>query len=324
MTLKKSKPFVSVIILGYNGLNFLKGCIPSIMEQDYPSDKYEIILADNGSQDETVAYIKEKFNSVKLLCFKKNHGFALGNNLATEYAKGDYLVYLNQDTIADRMWLSTLVEGVERFSYDACCSNMLMPRNSEFKYIENKDRIVKKVYYYDLNRYGYVNQRIVERKNFSDIQTQFITGASFIIKRTCIDRLGYLFDKELGSYGEDMDLSFRLMDNGFRIGVVSGSIIYHLSSFDLNITQKNIWKNTILIRNRLIVHWKRDSKSFLKKFPLLMFSQPHKVFRRCRQLDMNKFISAFYSAASLPLVILGGFKFLVYLKQKKRFAPVKI
>jgi len=115
-------------------MSYLENCLNSVMDQDYPRHRYEIIVADNGSTDNSVSFLESKYEKdITLVKFGINNGFAKGNNLAVKYAKGDLLVFLNQDTIVHNQWLSALVKGIHDNNYDVCHSNMLFPRNAEFE-----------------------------------------------------------------------------------------------------------------------------------------------------------------------------------------------
>jgi len=307
---------ISIIILTYNGRHYLEACLNSVAAQDYPASAYELIVADNHSVDGSAEFVASNFPEVKVMSFKENHGFAKGNNLATASVGGELLVYLNQDTVVDRQWLSGLVDGLERYGLDACCSTMILPRNKDFECL-NTGEAPKKFYYYDLNRMGYVSQHC-EDKRGQWRQTRFLTGASFIIARRVLDRVGYLFDEHLGTYNEDLDLSLRLIRNGFKIGAVSNSVFYHLSSFNLKVSRYNVWKNLQIIRNRFIVHWKDlPASRFLGMCPALLCSQSHKVFKRCRQIECSFLMAVMLSASMIPLSIAGFGKFLVFLIKTK-------
>jgi GT2 family glycosyltransferase len=267
--------------------------------------RYEVIIADNGSVDNSVELVRSHYGEeVVLMEFGINHGFAKGNNIAAGEAKGELLVFLNQDTIVDRRWLSTLVGGIVDEGFDACHSNMLLPRNAEFSSVPT-EVVPKKVYYYELNKFGYVSQVVTSRKE-TVIETRFLSGASFIIKSSVLNKMGYLFDESFGSYNEDMDLAFRLRQSGYKIGVVPSSIVYHLSSFSLEVSKYNVWKNGMMIRNRIIAFWKNQSpKEFLRFVPYLLISQSHKVFRRCRRIKYPFGVSLGLACSVFPMSLAG-------------------
>src|SRR3989337_3731980 len=99
---------VSIIIIKWNGLRFLEKSIASLFAQTYRN--FEIIIVDNGSTDGSVKFIKDNYRHVLLLENKSNLGFAVANNQGIRVAKGRYIVFLNNDTEADKDWLRNLVK----------------------------------------------------------------------------------------------------------------------------------------------------------------------------------------------------------------------
>src|SRR5687767_92180 len=103
---------VSIIIINWNGLNFLKDCLTSLSRIDYPN--YEIIIVDNGSVDKSVKYVSEKFPSVKIIENSRNFGFAEANNIGYKASTGEYILFLNNDTLVTKPFLSNLVKVIEK------------------------------------------------------------------------------------------------------------------------------------------------------------------------------------------------------------------
>lgn len=103
-------PFVSIIIVNYNGRRWLGDCLSSLSSLDYPSDRYEVILVDNHSSDGSLALVEEHYPWVRIISSPRNLGFAGGNNLGIRSSRGEMVVLLNNDTVVDKKWLVTLVE----------------------------------------------------------------------------------------------------------------------------------------------------------------------------------------------------------------------
>lgn len=106
-------PFVSVIIVNFNGKHFLSSCLKALQQQTYPPDSFEVIISDNASSDGSAEYVRGEYPWVRLLENAANLGFASGNNVAIRSSQGDYLVLLNNDTLPERSWLENLVRSAE-------------------------------------------------------------------------------------------------------------------------------------------------------------------------------------------------------------------
>src|SRR6266566_352756 len=103
---------VSVVVLNYNGLKHLDTCFRSLLELDYPQDRLELIMADNASKDDSVAFMRKHFPQVRVVETGGNLGFAAGNNFGAEQATGEYVAFLNNDTRVEPNWLKELVNGL--------------------------------------------------------------------------------------------------------------------------------------------------------------------------------------------------------------------
>ena len=116
-------PFVSIIVLNYNGLRFLDDCLGSLARLDYPSDRYEVVLVDNVSQDGSADIAQERFPWVRVVRNSRNLGFAAGNNVAMRGTPADFVVLLNNDTAVDCQWLARLVDAAEKDPRIGICTS---------------------------------------------------------------------------------------------------------------------------------------------------------------------------------------------------------
>ena len=106
----KELPFVSVIIVNYGGAHYLPACLDALQTQTYPRERFEVIVSDNGSSDNSIQLLQNQYPWVKTLENKANLGFTTGNNVAIRAARGDYIVLLNNDTAPHNDWLEQLVK----------------------------------------------------------------------------------------------------------------------------------------------------------------------------------------------------------------------
>lgn len=106
-----SKPLVSVVVLNWNGMPFLENNLSSLISQTYPD--YEIVFVDNGSTDGSIEYVRQNFPMVSIIKNDGNLGFSTGNNIGFKYAKGRYIITLNNDTKVQSNFIEELVRIAE-------------------------------------------------------------------------------------------------------------------------------------------------------------------------------------------------------------------
>src|SRR5574341_1061761 len=116
-------PFVSIIIVNFNGAHHLHECLVSIEETDYRN--YEVVLVDNASHDDSIAIVENNFPWVRIIPLSQNCGFAEGSNLGASYAQGEFIVFLNNDTKVHKRWLSELVNGIVYDNSIATCGSKM-------------------------------------------------------------------------------------------------------------------------------------------------------------------------------------------------------
>lgn len=126
MTCRSAQPFVSVIVLNYNGLVFLDRCFSSLEQLSYPRDAFEVILVDNASSDRSVPFVQQRFPWVHIIRNRVNLGFAGGNNAGIRESRGDYIALLNNDTRVERDWLTELVKVCEEDSGVGACTPKIL------------------------------------------------------------------------------------------------------------------------------------------------------------------------------------------------------
>lgn len=212
-------PLVSVIIVNYNGRAFLDACISSILVQTYP--RIEIIFVDNGSSDNSIDFIKDKFPSVVILACNENYGFAKGNNIGIKASKGDLVATLNNDTKVTSRWIEELVQGINsNEKAGMCASKMLFMKEPE---VINSTGIC-------ISRSGACWDRGMfeqDRGQYDSYIDVFGPCAGAAIYRRCmLEDIG-LFDEDFCAYMEDVDLAFRGRLAGWKCLYVPNAVVYH-------------------------------------------------------------------------------------------------
>lgn len=218
-----SPPFVSIIVLNFNGRQWLKECFESLEKLNYPKDRFEILMGDNASTDDSVEYVQKNFPCVKVIRFDRNYGFCKSNNLCARQRKGDYLVFLNNDTFVQSDWLAHLVEGaLSEPNVISCASKILFPHLGDGNVINAAGGVIFPtgcgMYegWMDLDSVKYNVQKV----------TGFGCGAGVLIDRKFfIDTGG--FDEYYFYSGEEMDLGFRVWLSGSKVLYVPSAVMYH-------------------------------------------------------------------------------------------------
>ena len=214
----KDTPFVSIIVLNHNGKRFLYRCLSSVLQINYPSECYEVILVDNGSSDNSVEFMKRKFPKVKILTLNRNYGFATGNNKGTKLAKGDIFVFLNNDTFVDKNWLKQLIWVMTTEQVDICGSQIVFMRQpTAVQYAGGDLHLIGGAIFVPFHK-GEPSKRYY--------LVGSVCGASFAIRRPVFEDLGG-FDDDFFLYADEGDLCLRALIYGYRIAYSPYSIVCH-------------------------------------------------------------------------------------------------
>lgn len=214
---------VSIIIVNWNGKIHLQKCFPSLYKQDYKN--FEIILVDNGSIDGSVEWTKKEFSKVVVIQNGKNLGFAEGNNIGYTKAKGDYILFLNNDTLVTSNFLSELLKVLESDQKIGGAQSKIFFMDSP-KQLDAVGAFLTNTGF--LFHYGVYERDSPKFSKIIDLYT--LKGAAMIFKKTVLEKIlinGELFDPKFFAYFEETDLCHRVWLAGFRIVFAPKSIIYH-------------------------------------------------------------------------------------------------
>ena len=127
-------PSVAIVILNWNGKHYLQQFLPSVLSTEYPN--YRIVVADNGSADDSVNFLKTNYPQIGIIQLQKNFGFAKGYNEALKEVTADYYLLLNSDVEVTPGWLSPMISLLEQdLDYAACQPKLLSFKNKKlFEY----------------------------------------------------------------------------------------------------------------------------------------------------------------------------------------------
>ena len=223
---------VSIIIPHWNGIETLSECISSLLKTEH--DSYEIIVVDNNSTDGSQTWIKNAYPQIRLIENDKNYGYAGGCNRGALDANGDYLVFLNNDTIQDPDWIKHLEIIMEKEKMIAAVQPKILNYYNKniFDYAGGSGG------YLDIFGFPFARGRIFSRQEkdvgqYNDSRQCFwSSGTAFMIKKELFLKAGK-FDEYFFSHMEEIDLCWRLQAMGFQIWVEPNAVVYHKNALSM-------------------------------------------------------------------------------------------
>jgi GT2 family glycosyltransferase/glycosyltransferase involved in cell wall biosynthesis len=211
-------PFLSVVVVNWNGRQHLADCFSSLEASDYPADRREIICVDNGSTDGSRELLASRFPAVRVVALPQNRGFTGGNAAGVAAAHGDVLAFFNNDMRVDVGALRALVAALD--ADHPCVAAQVRSWNG--RYIDFVRGSV------NFEAHGF-QEHYGERwrpERVAATQTFFPNGGAFAVTRVAYERAGG-FDETFFAYYDDVDLGFGIRMNGGRIRVVPEAVVYH-------------------------------------------------------------------------------------------------
>ncbi len=246
---------VAVIILNWNGANLLRRYLPTVLAGT-SADLADVIVADNGSTDDSRQVLEHEFPTVKTLYFDQNYGFAEGYNRAIAQAEGyRYAVLLNSDVRTPAGWLEPLYHYCEAHpEVGAVMPKLWQDRDDDRQVFEYAGAAGG---FLDKHGYPYCRGRIFD--SIEDDRGQYdgepadifwATGACLMVRTALYEQAGGL-DKDFFAHMEEIDLCWRILLTGSKIRVVPESHVYHLGGGSL--PQGNPRKTYLNFRNSLLL-----------------------------------------------------------------------
>ncbi|HEX4957147.1 MAG TPA: glycosyltransferase family 2 protein [Lacibacter sp.] len=260
------QPSVAIVVLNWNGKKFLEQFLPSVIASTYSNKR--IIVADNASTDDSVAFVQQQFPMVEMLISPQNYGFAKGYNYFLQQVKADYYVLLNSDVEVTPGWMEPVITLMESNPAIAAAQPKLRSWSvkDEFEYAGACGG------WMDALGYPFTRGRlfdVFEKDNgqYNDpIPVFWATGASLFIKASCYHEVNG-FDDFFFAHMEEIDLCWRLQRKGYLIYVCPQSTVYHVGGGTLvKGSERKVYLN---FRNNLIMLTKNlPLPQLLWKIPL--------------------------------------------------------
>ena len=217
-----SKPLISIVILNYNGLQFIKDCIESVLNDGYFPK--EVILVDNASFDSSLSIAYDYQDKIAIIKNAKNYGFPKGCNEGIALARGEIIVLLNIDTIVQPGWLNGLVQPLlDDPSIGITGSKLLFFDGKTIQFAGGE---------FEPNGLSHHRGYGEADEGQYDVpkDVTYITGASMALRAELLEQLNGL-DEGFPLYFEDLDVCMNAFKLGYRSHYVPASVVYHYETF---------------------------------------------------------------------------------------------
>ncbi len=325
----------AVIILNWNGADMMRRFLPEVVRST-PAEEADVIVADNGSTDNSLQVLAEEFPSVKVIVLDKNYGFAEGYNRALASVEHEYAVLLNSDVATSDGWLDALKAEMRDNADVAACQPKILSaeRRNMFEYAGACGG------YLDRHGYPYCRGRIFgtveeDRGQYDTLaDVAWASGAALMVRRKEYLAAGGL-DGAFFAHMEEIDLCWRLRLRGFRVRVVPASKVYHLGGGSLPAgnprkTYLNFRNNLLMLyknlphkgrRKALIVRRLLDTIAWAKSVATLQWGDAGAILRAHR--DFRRMKRAYDGLPSPTANLISGEPDILtsyYLKGKKEYS----
>jgi len=259
---------VSIAILNFNGRDYLKQFLPSVITF---SEGHEIIVIDNASTDDSVKLLRIDFPQIRVIQLNKNLGFSGGYNEGLKKINAEFVVLLNSDIEVTANWVDGVITYMKTDTSIAACQPKILDfkNKNRFEYAGASGGFID-ILGYPFCR-GRVFQSIEEDKGQYDTPQEvfWATGACLFVRRDEYFKVGGL-DEDFFAHMEEIDLCWRFWNHGYKVAVCPESTVYHVGGGTL--AHGHPRKTYLNFRNGLSLLLKNESiKNLLWKIPLRIF-----------------------------------------------------
>jgi len=247
------QPKAAIVILNWNGQKHLEKFLPSVLATAY--ENMEVVVADNGSSDNSVSFLQQHYPQVRLIRFEKNMGFARGYNEALKMVNAVYYVLLNSDVEVQPGWLAPIIALLEEDKMNAACQPKLLSYNNrkQFEYAGGAGGW--------LDSFGYPFARgrifdVCEEDNGQYDKSErvfWVSGAAMVIRSEVFHEMKG-FDEFFFAHQEEIDLCWRMQLAGYKLYACPESVVYHVGGGTL--PRGNTLKTYLNFRNNQVMLFK--------------------------------------------------------------------
>ncbi len=313
---------LSVIIVNYNVKHFLEQCLYSVLKASKNID-VEIFVVDNDSVDGSSQLVREKFPQVTLIENSINLGFSKANNQAVKSAKGTYILLLNPDTVVEEDTFEKIIGFMDSHPDAGGLGVKMIDGKGNFLPESKRGLPTPWVAFYKMfglsklfpgsKKFGKYHLTYLNENEISEIEV--ISGAFFLIRRSVLELTGPL-DESFFMYGEDIDLSYRIMQAGYKNYYYPGTTIIHYKGESTKKGSLNYVK--VFYTAMIIFVNKHFSRERAKLFSLIMQLA---IWFHATLAVMKRIINTLFLPLLDALVIFAGFLMITPLWENIKYEP---
>ena len=241
---------LSIVIVSYNVRTFLEQCLQSV-RQALEGIEGEVFVVDNHSDDDSVETVRTKYPWVRLIVNDENIGFSRANNIAIREARGEYVLLLNPDTIVEEHTLRQVLDFMDHHP-KAGGAGVMMHQGDGSRAPESR-RAIPTPWVSCLKMLGFTKRYYMSHLSWEEPgRIEVISGAFCFLRRKAIDEVGWL-DEDFFMYGEDIDLSYRLLKGGWE----NWYLPYPITHFKGQSTQKSDFRYVHIFYQAMLIFFRK-------------------------------------------------------------------
>lgn len=256
---------LSVIIVSYNVKHYLEQCLRSVFKAAGDKIPMEVFVVDNASQDNSATYIEHifpqtEYPNLHIIKNARNIGFGKANNQAIKKAGGEYILFLNPDTILTEQTLTDIIKHADENPEAGGIGTMMLYSNGKFAKESRRGLPTPWTAFCKMSGlrslfpkskiFGNYYMEYLNKNKPAEIE--IISGAFFLARRSALDKAG-LFDEAFFMYGEDIDLSYRLLQQGYKNHYIPSPIIHYKGES----THKSTFRYVHIFYTAMLIFFKK-------------------------------------------------------------------
>ena len=241
---------LSIVIVSYNVRTFVAQCLDSVQKASEGME-VEVFVVDNASADDTVSHIGRHYPWVKLIANEDNLGFSRANNIAIRQAQGEYILLLNPDTIVAEPMLGECISFMDAHALAGGLGVRM--HNADGSLAPESRRAIPSPWVSCLKMLGFTKRYYMSHLSWDEPgRIEVVSGAFLMLRKKALDQVG-LLDEDFFMYGEDIDLSYRLLKGGWENWYHPSDIVH----FKGESTQKSSFRYVHVFYQAMLIFFRK-------------------------------------------------------------------